>query len=423
MRVLILNQAYHPDVVATAQHAHDLARHLVREGHEVHVVTSRSLYNGRGATLPPREVVDGVNVRRVGLSLFGKSTMTLRSVDSGLFLARATFEALRVPRPDVVLALCNPPFVALVARALEVLRGVPWVYWLMDLYPDLPVACGAMRADSAATRAFDALNASLIRHATRAVSLGRCMTERVAAKGVDRARLALVPPWADSEEIVPLERGVSPYRAEWSLGDDFVVMYSGNFGLGHDLDSPCRAASSLAEARDVSFVFAGGGKRQGEVAAFAAAHPEARIQVHPHQPRERLCESLGAADVHLVSLEERALGVMVPSKLFGIMAAGRAAIVVAPASSEIARIVVENGCGLVVPPGQPERLAEAIRSLAADRTLGIEMGRRGREALVRVYDRPLACDRLVTLLQEAADVALRDAPLPATGPDPSTRSK
>ena len=112
MRILVLNQAYHPDVVATAQHAHDAALHLARAGHEVHVIASRSLYNGRGATLPASELIDGVQVHRVGLSLFGKTTLLLRGVDSALFLLLSCLKALTLPRPDVTLALCNPPFMA-----------------------------------------------------------------------------------------------------------------------------------------------------------------------------------------------------------------------------------------------------------------------------------------------------------------------
>lgn len=402
MRVLLLNQSYHPDVVATAQHAHDVGAHLARAGHEVHVITSRSLYNGRGASLPAREIVEGVTVHRVGASIFGKSTIALRSIDSALFLVLATAKALVIPRPDVVLALCNPPFVAAAGRLLGAVKGVPYVYWLMDLYPDLPVACGAMDEGSLPTRFFDALNTALIRSSTRAVVLGRCMGDRVSAKGVPQELLAIVPPWADAREVFPVARDENPLRSEWGLGTSFVVMYSGNFGLGHDLATPCRAALTLAGRADMAFVFVGGGKRRGEVEAFASAHPEARIHVHPYQPRERLHASLGVADVHVISLEDRALGAMIPSKLFGIMAAARPAVFIGPGSSEIARIIREVGCGIVVPPGDERALADAIISLAENRGEAAAVGRRGREALERVYDRPLACARLEALLVEAA---------------------
>lgn len=402
MRILVLNQAYHPDVIATAQHAHDAALHFARAGHEVHVIASRSLYNGRGATLPAGELIDGIQVHRVGLSLFGKTTFFLRGVDSGIFLMLACMKALALPRPDVTLALCNPPFVAIIARVLRALKGVPYVYWLMDLYPDLPVACDAMRADSLATRALDRVNVLLIRGAARSVALGRCMIDRVAAKGVARQGLALITPWANSREIVPMRRDGNPYRAEWGLGDRFVVMYSGNFGLGHDLATLCRAALLLRDRPDIAFVFAGGGKRKGEVETFAREHPEAPIQVHPHQPRERLAASLSVADAHLISLEDAALGVMVPSKLFGIMAAARPAIFVGPAACEVARIIQETGCGLVLPSGRPEALAAAVKVLADDRPAAEARGRRGREALEAVYDQALACQRLEALLREAA---------------------
>jgi glycosyltransferase involved in cell wall biosynthesis len=272
----------------------------------------------------------------------------------------------------------------------------------MDLYPDVPVACGVMDQGSLTTKFFDALNTRLIRSSTRAVVLGRCMADRLTAKGVPPDALAFVPPWADAREVYPLPRDENPFRTEWGLGAAFVVMYSGNFGLGHDLATPCRAALALRERANLTFLFVGGGKRKDEVEAFALAHPEARLHVHPYQPRERLHASLGVADVHIISLEERALGAMIPSKLFGIMAASRPAVFIGPGSSEIARIILEIGCGLVVAPGDERALAAAIARLADNPDEAAAMGRRGRDALERVYDRPLACARLEALLVEAA---------------------
>ena len=184
MRVLLLNQVYHPDPAATAQHADDLARHLVRQGHEVHVIASRALYGSKGAALPAHEQVDGVEVHRVGRSLFGKSSIVARIADFGLFYVFALLKAMTVPRPDVTVCFTTPPFIALAGWWLRLTRGSKFVYWVMDLYPDLPVACGVMKPKSIATRFFESINRFCLRSADRSVVLGRCMQDRVLATGM-----------------------------------------------------------------------------------------------------------------------------------------------------------------------------------------------------------------------------------------------
>ena len=158
MRVLLVNQVFHPDVAATAQHAHDLARHLVRHGHEVNVVASRSIYGERGRGLPRRELVDGATVHRVGGNLFGKAGLAGRLVDFVLFYVAAGFRAITLPKADVVVCFTTPPFIALLGWLLKRLRGSRFVYWVMDLYPEVPVGCGVMREGSLLTRFFEGLS-------------------------------------------------------------------------------------------------------------------------------------------------------------------------------------------------------------------------------------------------------------------------
>ncbi|MFM7260870.1 MAG: glycosyltransferase, partial [bacterium] len=134
MRVLLINQTFYPDIAATAQHAHDLARYLVSQGHEVTAIASRSIYGKKGAVLPREEMVDGIRIVRVGKSVFGKSSIAARMVDFGLFYAAALWRSFNMRRQDVVICFTTPPFVALIGWLLRLVRGTRYIYWVMDLY-------------------------------------------------------------------------------------------------------------------------------------------------------------------------------------------------------------------------------------------------------------------------------------------------
>jgi colanic acid biosynthesis glycosyl transferase WcaI len=407
MRVLLINQAFYPDHAATAQHAHDLARHLVAHGHEVRAIASRAIYGEKGAGLPAHEVVDGIQIHRVARSLFGKAGLMARAADFALFYLMATIKAFTLPRADVVVCFTTPPFIPLLGWLLKVVRRSRYVYWAMDLYPDITVACGVMRENAPLTRFFEKLNRFCMERADRVVVLGRCMKERVLGKGIgknDPAKVVHIGVWSDSAEVRPFDRLSNPYRQEWSLGDRFVVMYSGNFGIGHDVQTMCQAAALLADDDRFRFAFVGGGKRKAEVERFVRERGLTNAVLAPYQPREKLDQSLSLGDVHLVSVLEGVEGIMVPCKLFGIMAAERPTIYIGHPSSELARVLEEQDCGINVRQGDAEGLASAIRRLADDPALAARMGANARRALSTIYDRSAACDQWMALLEEVVGV-------------------
>ena len=415
MRILLVNQVFHPDVAATAQHAHDLARHLVAHGHEVHVVASRSIYGERGSTLARRETVDGATVHRVGRSLFGKVGLAGRLVDFILFYVAATFRAVTLPRADVVVCFTTPPFIALLGWLLRRVRGSRFVYWVMDLYPEVPVGCGVMRANSLLTRFFERVNRFCLRRADRVVVLGRCMLARVLAKDVAAERVVHIGVWADPGEVRPVERAANALRREWGYDDEFVVMYSGNLGLAHDATTMCSAAEALTDDDRIRFLFVGGGKRMVEARQMVEEKGLKNCRFEPYQPRERLAESLSCGDLHLVSLLEGLEGVIVPCKLFGIMAAERPTAYIGHPDSEIARVLVEHDCGHLVRQGDDEALASIIRALADDPGAAGRMGANARAALREAYDRDRACEAWRKLLESLAG---KGTPTAAVQPEP-----
>ena len=385
MRILLLNQCFYPDVVATAQHGWDLARHLRRQGHEVTAIASRSIYGSRGATLPASETIGGIRIVRVGASMFGKASILARTIDFALFYLLALWKAVTLPKHDVCICFTTPPFIALVGLMLRLIRGTKFVYWVMDLYPDLPVACGVMKERSLITRFFEAVNRFCLRRADRIVVLGRCMEERVLAKGVDPTRVSTINVWSDHVEIRPVPRERNAFRRDWAVGDRFLVMYSGNFGLGHDIETIADGVRRLATDSSILFAFTGGGERKAELLEILRTHCVSNFVEGPYQPRERLDELLSAADLHLASLKEGCEGIMVPSKLYGVIAAQRPIVFVGSHLGEGARVIDEERCGIVVPCGDADAFAAAIRTYANDADEAAAAGMRGRNALAEKW--------------------------------------
>ena len=414
MRIILLNQAFYPDHAATAQHAHDLARYLVSHGHQVAVVASRSIYGSKGAALPKRETIDGIKVYRVGKSLFGKSNILARMIDFALFYGLALIKVMTLKRPDVIVPFSTPPFIALVGWMLKTVKHCKTVYWVMDLYPDVPIAFGIIKADGLGTRLLEKIHRFCFNHSDRSVVLGRCMRDRLIGKGIPQEKISLIPPWADIDELEPLPRNENPLRKEWGLEGKLVVMYSGNLGLAHDIDALRGAMENLKARDDIRFVFVGGGKLMAQMLQHCEEHQLTNTLFKPYQPRDDIRASLSLADLHLISQAESMTGLLVPSKLYGIMAAGRASVFIGNARAEVGRVLEETGSGKVVAVGDVDGLTETITALADDPDTCRRMGDAAREAMAQTYDRRHACAAWERLLTECVS---------GKTPDPADETK
>ncbi len=405
MHVVLLNQAFHPDVVATAQMGKDLADALVRRGHSVTAIASRSIYGKKGASLPKREEIPvrgggAIHASRVGMSVFGKAGIAARIADFGLFYLLAMWRLLTLKRPDVVICYTTPPFIGLAGIVSRWLRGSKAVYWVMDLYPDLPVACGVMKEKGLATRFFERLNRFILKHSDVNIVLGRCMQERVVSKGTPEPRVRIIPVWADLNGIEPVDHATNPLRATWAPKREFLIMYSGNFGLGHDAQTIIGAMRALKDDKTVRFIFIGGGKRRKEVEAAVKEFGLTNATFEDYRPRSELSQSLSAGDVHLISLKEGVEGIMVPSKMYGIMAVARPSLFVGHPTSEIARVLDESGSGMTVREGDSASLTAKILELKNDPARTRSMGESGRRAIAGHYDSAAACGQWIDMLEQ-----------------------
>ena len=413
MRLLLVNQHYYPDVASTGQHLTDLAEHLAGEGYSVEVLTGRGKYVAGKVEAPAREVRNGVRIRRLRTTAFGRGSHLGRIVDYLSFYVRVLAALVFGPKRDGVLFLTTPPLLGFLGAIARLVRGQRYGVWSMDLHPDAEVASGMLREGSLPAKVLEWMNATGYRHADFVVDLGPYMKRRIVEKGVAAERTHTVHVWSAKEEIVPTPREKNPLIDELGLRDKFVVMYSGNAGIVHDFDGICEAMRLLKDDPRIHFLFVGNGPRRAQIEEYAQANGIKNFEYRDYFSREQLKYSLSVADVHLISLRSPFVGISVPGKLYGIMASARPALFVGPTACESAETILEARCGAVIDPAKGEageRLAEWIRRLASEPKLGMEFGAAGRRAFERVFEREVNCESFGQLLARSWRPILENEP-------------
>jgi glycosyltransferase involved in cell wall biosynthesis len=403
-KVIFVNRFFYPDHSATAQILSDLAFDLASQGERVLIITSRLTYDNKQTKLPKREFVRGVEVRRVRTTRFGRARLVGRAVDLASFYMTAGLALLRVAaKGDVVVSKTDPPLLSLVVQAAAALKRARFMNWLQDVYPEVASALGMRVFGGALGGALTAWRNNSLKGAHKNIVLGERMAEHLQAAQVPQNKIAIIPNWSDEEAIVPLPHAANALRAHWGLEGKYVVGYSGNLGRAHEYETMLGAAQRLKDDDDIVFLMIGGGHNTQGLMGAATAAGLTNILFKPYQPLSALPASLSAADIHWVSLRPEVEGLIVPSKVYGILAAGRPILPVTEANGEIARLIRTQGCGVQVCPGDADGFAEAIRTLARNPGRAAALGEAARAAAVTTYSRRKALTRWRTVLHEVAD--------------------
>jgi len=408
LRICFFNRSYWPDQAATGQLLTELAEDLVsRHGCEVTVVAGRPLHAGedgwnrRGAV--ERETRAGVTIFRAHGTRFNPRCFAGRVSNYLSYFASANLARLRIERPDVVVSLTDPPIIGLTALWAARRAGARFVFLCEDVFPEVAMLLEDFR-NQAVNRALDGVNRHLLREADVVVALGDRMRRRlVEEKGADPSRISVIHNWADCEAIVPGSKENAFARAH-GLSDKFVVMHSGNVGLSQNLDVLVEAAARLASKPRLVVAIVGNGARREALEREVARRRLSNVRFFPYQPKDSLHDSFAAADVFVVSLKQGIEGYIVPSKVYGILAAGRPYIAAVDPSCEVATIAREHDCGVPVPAADPDALASAIASLHDDPRAARAMGLRARTAALQ-FDRRISVQSYYDLFTRIAPLA------------------
>ena len=401
-RLIVLNRFFFPDHSATSQILTDLMLHFAASGVEVHVITSQQLYDDPSRQLPAKELLGGISVHRIPTTRFGRSGLAGRAVDYFSFYASAgrSMRALLAPG-DVLLAMTDPPLISIIAMWVARLRKAHLVNWLQDLYPEIAVQLGVPFLKRPLASGIAHFRDRSLKSAALNVVLGQTMREKLIARGISPTCVTVISNWADDDEIFRIDPADNPLRQKWGLQHKFVVGYSGNLGRAHEFETVLAAAVRLRTDPRIVFLFIGSGHRMDELARIVKARGlESTFRFFPYQDRALLKYSLSAADVHWISLKPALEGLIVPSKFYGIAAAGRPIIAITARDGEIARLVQEHNCGLVIEPGQAEQLALALQQLSTDAPSLVGMGLRARAMLEAHFSRQHAFNRWSDMLNK-----------------------
>jgi len=342
MKVLLLNQCFYPDVVATAQQLNDLALGLAQDGHDVTVVAGDRGYDDPSQSFPRRETWNGIKIIRVSSLSLGKASRSRRAANFGSFLVNCTLKLATLPRFDIVVALTSPPLISFLGSLFVRIKGGKFLFWVMDLNPDEAIAAGWLKERSIPARMFSRLLHYSLLKSEKVIALDHFMRRRIVAKGVAPERVIVLPPWAH-DNVRYDAPGRKAFRAANGLSEKFVVMYAGNHSPCHPLDTLLEAARRLAQKHpDIVFCFMGGGSEQMKVREFTVEHGLDNIRCLPYQPYDLLAASLSAADLHTIVMGDQFVGIVHPSKLYNILSIGSPFLYIGPAESHVSEIAAQT---------------------------------------------------------------------------------
>jgi glycosyltransferase involved in cell wall biosynthesis len=316
------------------------------------------------------------------------------------------FHIIFSKRPDLVLVLSSPPFISFHGLILKIFKKCKVIYNVQDLFPDLAVGLGKLR-NKPFISILKTLSKYIIRKMDRVIVVGEYMERRIkedVLKDVVRKadHVVTIHNWADGERLKVIEKKDNYLGREWNLEDKFVVLYSGNIGYLHEFDTIIKAAENLRDRgyKDIVFVFIGEGIKKEYIRKRAEKKGLNNILFFPYQARDKLTYSLGIADVSLVSLDEGFAGMVVPSKMYGILASGRPMIGIIGRESEINEIIREGRCGRIVKIGDGKTLSGAIIEYYKNPQKCREEGMNGRKYFEENFDRKIATEKYIKVIEE-----------------------
>jgi colanic acid biosynthesis glycosyl transferase WcaI len=400
MKIVFVNRFFFPDISATSQMVSDLAFQLAAGGAEVYIVTSRLRYDDPAVKLPAHEVIGGVTIHRVWTSRFGRQSTLSRLCDYVTFYLTAPLKVLLLAaRGDVVVVKTDPPMISVPVMIAARLRGARLANWLQDLFPEVAMALGMKLGGVLGSSVLTWIRNRSLRAADANVVLGSRMKTLV-ARHAPRVPVRVVPNWSPTADIAPLPRAANPLATQWQMADRFIVGYSGNLGRAHELDIVLDAAERLRHRLEIFFLIIGEGNQKERLQQEVTRRGLANVLFKPYQPKEQLKFSLTLPDVHLVSLKPALEGLIVPSKFYSSIAAGRPVVFIGGTDGEIAREVARGQCGVTVWPDDPVQLAKAIAWLCDDAAACACMGANARAMFEAEYSQAIAIGKWRAVLKE-----------------------
>jgi len=408
-KILVIEQNFYPEVAAAGQLLLDLCEDLVRAGYQVKVITGnpKELFQKK-IKISKRENYRGVEIIRFKSTALSKYNVAGRVINYLTFHLSIFFHIIFSKRPDLVLVLSNPPFISLHGLILKIFKKCKVIYNVQDLFPDLAVELGKLR-NKPFIFILKTLSKYIFRKMDKVIVVGECMERKIredVLKNMEANHIVTIHNWADGEKLKVIDKKDNYLKKEWGLEDKFIILYSGNIGYLHEFDTIISAAEDIQNKgyKDIVFVFIGEGIKKEYIRKKAEEKGLSNILFFPYQPRDRLTYSLGLANISLVTLKEGFEGMVVPSKIYGILASGRPMIGVVGRESELTEIIREGKCGRFVKIGDYMNLSKVIIEYYKNPQKCIKEGMSGRKYFEKNFDRKIATKKYIKVIEETLKI-------------------
>ena len=383
MKIFVLGINYYPELTGISVYNTEMCEYLKDVGHEVIVFTAfpyypewkiQQKYKGK---LFLTENYEGIIIKRSYVYVPRKVTNRTRILHELSFIISSFFNLLFSKCPEIIVVVSPPLLLGILAYVVGKLKKTPFVFHIQDMQPDAAVELGMLKRSKFVGLLYK-IERFIYKKACLVSVISDGMRERVISKGVPEEKVVVFPNWVDTDFIKPLQRQ-NGFRQRYGLGDKFIVLYAGNIGVKQGLEILLNVADSLRNLQDILFLIIGDGIRKDALVKRAAELNLPNVKFLPVQPREFLPEMLSAADISLAIQQTTVTDFVMPSKLLGLFASGRPIIVSAHKGSELAKVVKQANCAIIVKPEEPDQFRDAIFELYSDSDKREILGKNGRE--------------------------------------------
>ena len=400
-RLTLVSQYFYPEMISTGHILTELVVELAKKGIKASVICAQPTYYSNHK-IDKDITYKGMAIRRTINTQFDKNSLKGKLFNSFSFFVGTLWMLLKEQGDNPLVLVTNPPFLGLVGLIYKILKRRPYILIIHDLYPDIAVNMGYIGHDSLVAQVWKKINQWIYHSASFIVVLGRDVQNRIRGQlpAKQHRKVEFIPNWADPELIFPIDQSRNPFINELGLNGKFLVQYSGNMGLTHDMETIIEAAQTLRHDESIHFVLIGGGGKLAKIKKMVRGYSLKNVTFLPYQPRDTLKYSLCSSHVSLISLERGAEGLSVPSKLYGIMASGRPIIAIMPENTEVAFTLKEFKCGIVIPPKDILSMAKATTWLKKNESERKAMGLRAHMAFSKYFTVQRCAEQYNCLLKQ-----------------------
>lgn len=387
--LIILSQYFYPEVASTGQLLTELAEDLVEYGYKIKVYTGRPSYYKNVEKYKKKEIYQSIKIYRLFNTNLNKNSKLGKILNSLTYFISVLFKLLFQKDRSLLLIVSNPPFLPIAGLLFNKIKKQKYVFLIHDIYPDIAIKLGYLKKNSFIVRVWDKFNYHILRNAERIIVLGEYMAEMIRRKYLpnNNIKIEIIHNWADEEFILPIKKENNWFIKKYHLENKLVISYSGNIGLFQDLETIIRGANKLKDYDDILFVFIGDGGGLNKLKEIVEEKYLKNVLFLPYQLKEFLPYSLTASDISIVTLEKGVEGLAVPSKIYGILASGRAVLGVVGENCEVADIIKDAKCGFRVNQGDVDGLVEKIKYIYQNPELLKNMGVNSRKYFVEHFTR------------------------------------